>query len=195
MSLLHSTIHWVPEPLSDHKSRLLPRLGILSIANALLVVARGLLGKLPETIGLTLLAIVFFVGMGYLAWVILRTRDLVSDYLRLSRIDRWFCRWSGPICTGISTALFVFSVWAFSVAKSTGGEPIWIRSNAVLSVIYFVMEIAFVLAVTCCACPSKETHIRPLVVWKLLCLLQTVVYGAYIFFGGMGLIIKGFSLR
>ena len=192
MSRPHTMVGSDQEP-AVQKSHLLPRFGLLGVTTALFGVLRGLLSGLPPVIGKTFLLTFVIVGIVYLAWVILRTRDLVADYSCLSRIDRWLCWWSGPTCTGISVGLFVFAVLAVSVAERTRREPIWVRSNTVLGVIYFIMEISFVLAITCCVCSSKEVHIRPLVLWRVLCLPQAAIYGMYIFCGAVAMVVNGFS--
>ena len=113
------------------RPRLLP--GVLG-----LVVVDGviwLLGRFASIDSGFLIVIALILPIAYVAWLILRARDLLRDPQRLHPLDAWMCRWSGPL------ALCMFVV-EFGCMALTDVLPEWkmLQPPRVFALLHHVAE-------------------------------------------------------
>ena len=165
---------------SGDSPKFLRRLGVLGILTTLTcVVARSPFPR-SSLWGEGLFRLLMIIAVVYLAWILLRTRDLVSHPWSLHPLDAWVCRRSGLLTTALATGLLSFAVVTIVSAERKGTEPIWLTNTVVLQTINLLMEIGFVLAVACCSAPSALRHVRPVFLWKAVSGFLCLIYGLYV---------------
>lgn len=189
--LVDSSETAIGDPTSTRRPRLLRRLGVLAGLGASLYCLAAW-PPLHDTgfDGLAFL-ILLLVGTVYLAWIVLRTRDMVWDPDSLHPIDAWLCRNSGPLASGLAAALLAFAIAAIAAAEADGKEPIFLTSEAVLAILYVVFEVGFVFAMACFYVPPELNPARPILMWRVISLVLAVIYGAYVLFIPIGRLASG----
>lgn len=166
----------VVAPARPARPRLLPRLGILSVIGTVAAMFPSNVDMLSGPLG----AVIMTAVLTYLAWTILRTRDMLHALESLHWLDVWLCRKSGPLCMGAATALVCFAIVEISDAIRHDTEPVWLTSRLAVSAIYAIMEPAFVLGMACLMSSKEVGHVRPLLLWKTLCVPLIIIFGLYI---------------
>ena len=172
----------------NRRSLLLPRFGVLALLSGVPTLIGLVFGVPGPAVGAGCFVAAMLVTIVYLAWLTLRTIELVAAHQSLNHLDVLICRYSGPLAWLLGFALLAFAIAAVSAAESHGGEPVFLRSRTVLQIIHFVMEIGFVLAITCVWSPRTLGHVWALPLWKLLCVLLIVIYGLYVVLIPVGVI-------
>jgi len=158
----------------------MPRLGILCILSSIAYLASKPPGLRETVIGDALCIAFFIVPIVYLAWIILRTRDMLAEPSALHPIDRWISVRSGPLASLLILLLLCSSVVEISIAERAGREPIWLTSHLALQVVHFIMEVGFVLAIACLHCPRELNPTRPAMLWKAIAGVLVIIYGLYV---------------
>lgn len=155
-------------PSSTRKrSRLLPSLSLLALIDLVLL-------NLPRWP--IILALGFLGAVLYLACLVLSTKDIAADFENQHPIDRFLCRWSGPI------AVLTFLGLIIAVAQTDlkrEPEETWIGSSWGLMSIKFTMELGFILSVACWCKPTGSGHNSNLG-WRILVVPLLVIYGMYL---------------
>jgi hypothetical protein len=152
---------------------LLPRLLTLAVIGGV----SCLLARWPAAV-----AFGFMFSLFYFAVVLLRTRDLVRATGSLHRWDRLICQASGPL------ALLIFLVLATSyltiICLSHGNSRIdptstdpWNFSLRML--LQFSLETGVVLSTACLFTARSFGHVRPLLLWKILCGFLLVMFSPW----------------
>ena len=159
----------VAESRPCDRPKLLPRLGVLGIISLFV----GVIAHTPVAF-----LVMILLPTGYLGYVILKTRDLVSNSARLHPTDRWICRKSGFLATALAAALLMGV--SVLMAQNIEPEAIGLESRWGMSLVGFVMEIGVVLCVACLGAPRDLRHVRPLILWKVMAIPLLLIYGAYV---------------
>ncbi|MCP4593628.1 MAG: hypothetical protein GY842_23065 [bacterium] len=115
---------------------------------------------------------------GYLGFVVLKTRDMVSNVAQLHASDRWICRNSGMLAVALATVLAV-GVLILPLRNVQAVET-HLESSWGLTLVGFVMEIGVVLCVACLWAPRDLQHIGPLFLWKVIAIPLLLIYGTYV---------------
>ena len=162
-------------------ARLLGRLGLLGvISGCVYLIPTNFIDPDSWLAGVIMLAL-GLIALVYLAWVSLRTRDMVANPDMLHPLDAWFCKYSGPLSVLLVLGILVFFLLSITAAESANEPPIWMRSPLAAQALYFSFEVEFVLSVAC-FCSSRRFHVRPLLMWKCVATLQMIVFGMYVVF-------------
>jgi len=148
------------------RGRLLPNLSLL----ALLEVGTGLLPHNALLFSLGLIAMLVVV-----AYVVLATRDMLADVEQLNPVDRWICRWSGPLALLIGVVLLLMVVTNIERPVSES----WVASRRGLFTIKLAMEVGFILTIACWCAPPKLRHVPPVILWRIIVVPLMLVYGLY----------------
>lgn len=163
------------------RPRLLGRLGILGLLTGLICLGFRNPTLHKSALAGAIMIAVTIVGLTYVAWVVLRTRDMVVEPQALAPVDLWICRHSGPLAMAIAVGLFTFGILATAIADRRVDEPIWLTPQVIIPVVYFAMEVGFVLAMACLFSTRELRAARPILLWKASSLVLMLIYGLYVF--------------
>ena len=151
------------------RPQLLPRLGTLAAVN----LVAGALSRSPIA-----MCGVILLSTGYLAIVILKTRDVMRHVGGLHPTDRWLCRWSGVLASALAASLFA----GVNILVGDDMDPsdVGLESSWGMVLVGFIMEIGVVLSVACLWAPRNLGHARPVILWKIMAGPLLMVYGLYV---------------
>ena len=148
-------------------SGLLSRIGLLSS----LAVGCQLLGRRWPAMAALFFTTLFFVGIVWLAVLVLRTGERAVQPTLLSPLDRWLMRWSGLL----SVVLLGLAALVMFIGRPDGEASL---AEWRLTMLELLMTTGFVLSLACANAP-RGMHVWPRWCWKLLCALLVFVFGAY----------------
>jgi hypothetical protein len=152
------------------RCRLLPHLGVLVLLSGLVSLIsdwllRGTSAQETILLGFSIVA------MLYVALLILRTRDLVADFAHLHPIDAFIARRAGPLAALLAGFLLFMAIVA----------PDWTLSRLGLEPLYYLLELDFVIAVTCLLTPRAIAPGVSGMVWKAVACVLAIITGMYVF--------------
>ena len=141
-----------------NRPRLLP--GVLG-----LVILDGVLwlvGRFSPIESGFLIAVALVLPIAYVAWLILRARDLLLDPQQLHPLDVWLSRWSGPL------ALCMFAVEFGCMALTDAlPESKWLQPPRVFAILHHVAEWGLLFSWLCLLGGPRFGR-APRRIWKLV---------------------------
>lgn len=148
------------------RPRLLP--GVLG-----LVVVDGaiwLLGRFTPIESVFLVVVTLILPVAYVAWLILRARDLLRDPQPLHPLDAWMCRWSGPL------ALCMFAL-EFGFMALTDVLPKWemLQPPGVFVLLHHVAEWGLLFSWLCLLGGPRFGR-APNRVWRLVAVPLMLIF-------------------
>ena len=150
--------------------RLLAGVGLFACAGF----AGEMLARLWPAAAGPVLGSLFFVGMIWLAVVVLRTCERSAEPRSLSRSDRALIYWSGPLSVLL---ILVIPVIAFANIEERNAVNHF-TSDWSFQVVEVLMASGFVLSF-CCLAARQDRHLPPRGVWKVICAPLLLIFGAY----------------
>jgi hypothetical protein len=164
--------HWNAELVlnTSKRSKLLPALSAL----ALLDLSMYLLSWVAGAQFALLIGSLFI--LVYVAYVVLATRELVTDPGRLHPFDLTVCRWSGPLALLIAVLLMLIVV----VAVLADVTDLWFRSRTGLLIVKYAMEVGLILSVSARLAPARLGHVPPRSFWQNVSTPLLIIFGLYV---------------
>jgi hypothetical protein len=152
------------------RSKLLPALSALALLDLTMLLLVRVAGA-----GLALL-LGFAIILAYVTYLVLATRDIVTNAHRLHPIDRSLCRWSGPLALLIAVTLLLVAI----IAAQKGAAEVWFRSRSGLLPIKYAVEVGLILSVACRLASDELGHVLPRTFWRTVSTPLLIVFGAYV---------------
>ena len=135
-------------------------------------------------------SVLFLLAVGacvYVAYIALRTRDVVRRYSEIAPVDRWLLRLSGLLAP-FPVTLFLGSAYGLEAAGYNVNVVVF--GNAFgWTVVTTLFEFGFIAAFAAIAGAGTVPHVRPAFLWRALAIPLLVIYFLYL----VGTITRGFG--